>query len=220
MMQLKEGIQNRKSIRGYLDKPVSQETIQDVLKLATRAVSALNQQPWGITVVTGEPLDKIRKINMDDLEKRVPFDVPEPQYEGEYRNRRVAVAKQLFQAMDIKREDKERRNWWLARGFRFFDAPVMLLLTADIVIDPAVSHLDIGCLVQNICLAAMEFGLGTCVQTQTVMLQRGLREVLQLPENRRPVVGIAMGYPDPEFPANHVVSTREELDKITNWIGF
>ena len=86
MMQLKEGIQNRKSIRGYLDKPVSQETIQDVLKLATRAVSALNQQPWGITVVTGEPLDKIRKINMDDLEKRVPFDVPEPQYEGEYKS--------------------------------------------------------------------------------------------------------------------------------------
>lgn len=220
MMQLKEGIQNRESIRGYPDKPVSQETIQEVLKLATRAVSALNQQPWGITVVTGEPLDKIRKINMEDLERRVPFDVPEPQYEGEYRSRRVEVAKQLFQAMDIKREDKERRNWWLARGFRFFDAPVMLLLTADIVIDPAVSHLDIGCLAQNICLAAMEFGLGTCVQTQTVMLQRGLREVLQLPENQRPVVGIAMGYPDPEFPANHVVSTREELDKITNWIGF
>lgn len=219
-MQLKEGIQNRESIRGYPDKPVSQETIQEVLKLATRAVSALNQQPWGITVVTGEPLDKIRKINMEDLEKRVPFDVPEPQYEGEYRSRRVEVAKQLFQAMDIKREDKERRNWWLARGFRFFDAPVMLLLTTDIVIDPAVSHLDIGCLAQNICLAAMEFGLGTCVQTQTVMLQRGLREVLQLPGNRRPVVGIAMGYPDPEFPANHVVSTREELDKITDWIGF
>lgn len=219
-MQLKEGIMNRKSIRGYLPEPVSQETIRRVMELATRAVSAINMQPWEFFVVTGEPLDAIRQCNIEDLRSRISFDIPEPEGGGIYRTRRVDIAKQLFKVMDIKREDKERRNWWLERGFRFFDAPVLVLVAADEEIEPMVSQLDIGCFTQNLCLAALEYGLGTCVQTQAVMYQRGIRQVVNLPENKRLVVGIALGYPDPEFPANQVVSSREEIDNITGWIGF
>ena len=122
--------------------------------------------------------------------------------------------------MDIQREDKARRTWWLERGFRFFDAPVLVLILEDTTVDPLVSRLDIGCLTQNLCYAAMAYGLGTCVQSQEVMLQRGIREVLSLPEDRRPAVGIALGYPDPGFPANQVVSTREDVAQITQWVGF
>lgn len=219
-MELKEAILGRRSIRGYLQEPVSQETMHGVLELATRAVSALNMQPWELTVVTGAPLDAIRERNIEDLRAGVPFDVPEPEFGGAYRTRRVAIAKQLFKAMDIQREDKARRTWWLERGFRFFDAPVLVLILEDTTVDPLVSRLDIGCLTQNLCYAAMAYGLGTCVQSQEVMLQRGIREVLSLPEDRRPAVGIALGYPDPGFPANQVVSTREDVAQITQWVGF
>lgn len=219
-MQLKEGIQERKSIRGYLPQPVSREVLEQVLELAVRAVSALNMQPWEFVVVTGEPLDRIRQCNVEDLRARAPMDISEPEAGGVYRTRRVDIAKQLFKAMDIKREDKERRDWWLERGFCFFDAPVLILVTADEAVSPMISQLDIGCFTQNLCLAALEYGLGTCVQTQAVMYQRGIREVLKLPEGKRPVVGIALGYPDPEFPANSVVSSREEIGAITSWTGF
>ena len=219
-MELKDAIFARRSIRGYLPDPVSKEKVQDVLAAATRAVSALNMQPWSFMVVTGAPLDEIRKRNVEDLRAGVPFDVPEPEFGGAYRERRVAVAKQLFAAMDIKREDKARRAWWLERGFRFFDAPVLILVMEDTTVDPMVSRLDIGCVTQNICYAAMAEGLGTCVQSQAVMLQRGIREVLTIPEGRRPAVGIAMGYSDPDFPANEVVSTREAVEDITSWVGF
>ena len=105
-MELKEAILGRRSIRGYLQEPVSQETIHGVLELATRAVSALNMQPWELTVVTGAPLDAIRERNIEDLRAGVPFDVPEPEFGGAYRTRRVAIAKQLFKAMDIQRKIK------------------------------------------------------------------------------------------------------------------
>ncbi len=219
-MQLSEAIQNRKSIRGYLPDPVPQETLHQVLELATRAVSAQNMQPWEFVVVTGKPLDLVRESNVADLRAGSDFDVPELEFGGCYRTRQVNIAKQLFQAMDIQREDKERRTWWLERGFRFFDAPVLILLLADREMDPMVAQLDIGCVTQNLCLAALEHGLGTCVQSQAVMFQRGLREVLHLPQQKRPVVGVALGYPDPDFPANHVISTREDIAQLTDWIGF
>ena len=34
------------------------------------------------------------------------------------------------------------------------------------------------------------------------------------------VCGIAIGYPDWEFPANQVISTRVPVDEITTWCGF
>lgn len=218
-MELKMAIETRKSIRGYLAKPVGQETVEAVLNLATRAVSALNMQPWEFVVVTGEALERIKDANVKDLRGGVPFDVSEPEAGGVYRTRRIQVAKQLFAAMDIDREDKARRNWWLERGFRFFDAPVLLLICADPAMDEKVARLDIGCVTQNICLAAMEYGLGTCAQSQAVMFQRGLKENIPCLKDKIPVVGIAMGYPDDKFPANEVVSEREPCERIVRWMN-
>jgi len=90
----------------------------------------------------------------------------------------------------------------------------------DKELDPSSYRFDMGCLAQNICLAAMEYGLGTCVAIQPVEYERGLRRYAGIPEEKRMVVGIAIGYPDPDFPANGVVSPREELDNVVTWCGF
>ena len=82
------------------------------------------------------------------------------------------------------------------------------------------SKFDIGCFTQNVCLAAMEYGLETCVEIQAVMYQEGLRKYLDVPENKTFVMGIAIGYPDEDFPANKVRSDRAELDQIVSWYGF
>ena len=49
----------RRSIRGYLPKPVPKALIKEVLEIAMRAPTSLNTQPWNFYVVAGEVLDRI-----------------------------------------------------------------------------------------------------------------------------------------------------------------
>lgn len=219
-MEVRDAIMERKSIRGFKKREVPREIIEDILETSVRAVSANNTQPWEFAVVTGDVLKEISQKNVECFEKNLPFDYDGSKYEGIYRQRLIDIAVQLFSAMDIKREDKEKRLWWMQRGFRFFDAPVAIIMYMDKSLDEAACRLDMGCVVQNICLAAMDYELGTCVEDQAIMYQSGLREYLDIPEDKRFVVGIALGYPDLEFPANSVVSHRADIETIVKWYGF
>ncbi|MFZ1743543.1 MAG: nitroreductase family protein, partial [Pontixanthobacter sp.] len=66
-MNYDDVILGRRSIRGYLDKPVPRELIEEVLALASRSPSSMNTQPWHFHVITGEPLDRIRKGNTERI---------------------------------------------------------------------------------------------------------------------------------------------------------
>lgn len=219
-MELKEAINGRRSIRGYLDRPVSKETLENVLRLAQRAVSALNSQPWQFAVITGDVKDRIAADNIARFHENAEPDYVDPPLEGEYRRRRIGIAKQLFAAMDIAREDRPKRDWWSERGFRFFDAPAAILVYMDRELDETKCRFDLGAVTQLITIAAEEYGLGTCVENQAIMYQSGIRKYLDLPENARLAAGIAIGYPDPDFPANNVVSERVPLETVTRWYGF
>lgn len=219
-MELKEAILTRRSIRGFLDKPVPKAVISDILKTACRAVSANNIQPWQFAVVSGDVLKQIGAENAAAFCSGEPEDYEEEVFEGVYRQRQIGVAKQLFRAMDIVRGDKEKRHWWTQRGFRFFDAPAAIILYMDAKLNEGACRFDMGCVAQNICLAAMEHGIGTCVENQAIMYQKPLRAHLGILEDKRFVAGIALGYPDPQFAANHVVSERTDMEQLTCWYGF
>ena len=62
-MELKKAINERRSVRGYKNEPVSKEILEKVLRLATRAISAENTQPWEIAVISGDVLKKIGEMN-------------------------------------------------------------------------------------------------------------------------------------------------------------
>ena len=217
-MELREAILQRKSIRGFLDRPVARDTLEEVLKLAQRAVSSKNSQPWLVHVVTGAPLAQLTADNVARLRREEPIKTSEATPSGVYRQRQVTVGKQLFAAMDIQREDKEKRDAWTERGYRFFDAPAVILVCMEKSLGDGY-RFDLGCFVQNLCIAAMEYGLGTCVEYQAVYYENGLREYLPLPEEQIPVVGITIGYPDPDYPANGVVTEREALENFVRWYG-
>jgi nitroreductase len=220
-MELREAINGRRSIRGFTSQPVARETLREVLNLATRAVSSINCQPWEFVVATGAVLDALKERNMEMLRNGEPEDRKDAEVpDGPYKDRGRTIGKALLSAMNITREDKEGRVWWNERGYRFFDAPAVIFLLMDESLDETAYRFDMGCVAQNICLAALEQGLGTCVEDQAVTYQKGARELLNIPESKRFVIGIAIGYPDQEFPANNVVSTREDIDQITSWHGF
>lgn len=220
-MELKEAVMKRRSIRGYLDTPVSREVIREVLELAVHAVSGVNSQPWEFYVVAGDKLEELKAYNTAAFRRRDAEDRADPEVpDGIYRDRSRAIGKALLGAMGITREDKEKRAWWGERGFRFFDAPAVIFLLMDDSLEETAYRLDMGCVTQNITLAAMEKGLGTCVADQAVTYQKGAREILGIPENKRFVVGISIGYPDNGFAANQVVSEREPVEDITVWCGL
>lgn len=219
-MDVKTALQDRRSIRGFLDKSVEKDTIKDVLRLAVRAVSGTNSQPWEFAVLTGDILKKISADNIDCLHSGVPEDNPYPALSGAYRERGRAIGKKLFESMSIARDDKEKRTWWTERGYRYFDAPVGIVLYLDRSLDTNMFRFDLGCVAQNICTAAMEYGLGTCVAIQPIAYERGVRHYLNIPDHKKIVIGIALGYPDWDFPANQVISQREDVDSLTAWYGF
>ena len=130
-MEIREAILGRKSIRGFKDKAVPREIIEDILQTAIRAVSANNTQPWEFAVITGDVLKKIGEENVRAFVAGEAEDYEDTEFAGVYRQRLVGVAKQLFAAMDIAREDKEKRFWWMQRGFRFFDAPCAVIMYMD-----------------------------------------------------------------------------------------
>jgi nitroreductase len=214
----------RRSIRAFKQQTVPREVLEDVIGLATRAPSSMNTQPWHLHVVTGAPLDRIRAENTDRMLKGVP---PSKEsrgtgsYEGDHRNRQVEIAVQLFQAMGIARDDKEKRQDWILRGFRQFDAPVSIVVTYDRVLQEGdVAQFDCGALVNGLVNAAWSRGLGCVVNSQGIMHSPVVREHAGIPEDQVIMICVAMGYPDEAFPANAVVSRRRPVSEVANFIGF
>jgi len=221
-MDINQAIDARRSIRGFTKDPVSRKTVAEILTLATRAPTGKNVQPWEFAVLTGDVLDRIRRDNVaaflageaerPDLAISYPTDV--------FMQRAREIGKAVLQAMDIPRDDREKRQAWLERGFRYFDAPVAVLVMADRGIDIMLAHHDIGSFSQTFCLAALGHGLGTCIVRQGILYPDVIRRHLGVTEDKFIISAIALGYPDPEFPANQVCSPRVPLSEITTWYGF
>tara|TARA_B110000483_G_scaffold24664_1_gene29138 strand:+ start:3436 stop:4119 length:684 start_codon:yes stop_codon:yes gene_type:complete len=223
-MNFEQVVSSRQSVRGYKKDVVPRELIEDIINSARRAPSSMNTQPWHVHVVTGVALDEVRTRNMEEMlagaEPKRDIN-SHKEYEGVHRFRQVAIAKKLFAAMGIAREDKDKRQDWVMRGFRQFDAPVSLVLTYDRNLDPgAVVHFDLGALCYGIVLAAWDRGLGTVINGQGIMRSDIVREVANIPEDQIIMTCIAMGYPDDSFAANGVRADREEPADFVRYVGF
>ncbi|WP_229052396.1 nitroreductase [Aeromicrobium sp. Leaf350] len=219
-----EVVTGRRSIRGFTSDPVPRELIEEILTLAMRAPSSLNSQPWSFTVVTGEVLDRIRAGNTERTLAGVPdsreFRMGEP-YTGQHRERQVEIAKQLFGAMGIAREDAEMRQDWVLRGFRQFDAPVSIVITYDRVLyGNDIATFDCGAVTNALVNAAWSRGLGCVINSQGIMQSPVVREHAGIADDQVIQTCVALGWPDETFPANAVVSRRKSLAEAATFVGF
>jgi len=217
-------ILGRRSIRGFLDQPVPREIVEEVIALAMRAPSSFNNQCWNFTVVTGAPLDAIRRGNTegilsgkpDSREFRSFSKVPD-----QHRGRQIEVAKQLFGAMGIVRDDQDGRQDWVLRGFRQFDAPVSVVVTYDrVLLGSDIAPFDCGAVTNALVNAAWSRGLGCVINSQGIMQSPVVREQAAIAEDQVIMICVAMGWPDESFPANAVVSNRKPLEETARFVGF
>ena len=223
-MEFDDVILGRRSIRGYKPDPVPRQLIEEVLTLAMRAPSSMNTQPWNFHVITGEPLARIRQGNTE----RTLAGVPDSRefrkgtaFDGVHRDRQVEVAKQLFGAMGIERDDKAKRQDWVLRGFRQFDAPVCVIITYDKVLDGSDdTPFDCGAVTTALVNAAWSRGLGCVINSQGIMQSPVVREHAGIPDDQVIMKAVALGWPDDDFPANAVIPPRKSVDEAAVFVGF
>ncbi len=224
-MNIEEAIRERKSIRGFKSEPVPEDILKAILDLARHAPSATNCQPWKFIVLSGNALARAKRVNEQKLDEGVPIRpdfkaLPPDKLPSPYVDRQNDLARGLFGAIGIERHDRHRRKEWQFKGKRFFDAPAAIIICVDEGMYNEAHHIslvDIGIITQTIALAALEYGLGTCIQQDTIFYPDALREALGVPQSKKLIVAVAIGYPDWDFPANSFKSDREPVESIVHW---
>ncbi len=211
-MNVSEAVAYRRSVRGFLDKPVDVALVRDIIERAARAATGGNLQPWHIDLVHGDSMTRLKAAMRDKMAEGpstetpeydiYPKKVPEP-----YSGRRFEVGEMLYASIGIPREDKMARMMWFARNFQFFNAPIGLFMTFDRVMGPP-QWGDGGMMLQNIMLMLCEAGLDSCPQECWAIYPKTIGGFLGLPDNRILWTGMAIGYKDADDPANTLLPKR------------
>ncbi|HET8695550.1 MAG: nitroreductase [Burkholderiales bacterium] len=217
-------ITTRRSIRRFLSKAVSKETIEEILKVASRAPSGTNTQPWRVHVLTGASrqslVDKIMAIHNDPAQlsqHQEEYDYYPKEWVSPYIDRRRKVGWDMYGIMGIAKGDKERMHAQQGRNYQYFDAPVGLVFTIDRIMGRG-SWLDYGMFLQNIMVAARARGLDTCPQAAFNHFHDVIESHLGLnPEKEMVVVSMALGYADPDSIDNTLLTEREPVDAFTKF---
>ena len=217
-------ITTRHSVRAFLDTPVPIDTVRDILRVAARAPSGTNTQPWRVTVLTGKARAELsRRVGeaFDDPAQREAH-VQEYAYYptrwvSPYIERRRKIGWDLYGLLGIGKTDRQLMHRQHARNFKFFDAPVGLIFTIDRVLERG-SWLDYGMFLQNIMVAARARGLDTCPQAAWTPFHRLIAEFLQLPTDEMVVCGTSLGVADPQAIENTLATEREPVEQFVRFL--
>ena len=146
-------------------------------------------------------------------------DLPWPRgYPGIYGDRRRAVGWQLYEAVGVKKGDREAGTRQALENFRLFGAPHVALLHAPEALGPY-GALDCGGFVTAFCLAAQALGVATIPQAAVASYGSFVRDWFDIPEDRLLLCAISFGLPDVHHPANSFRAPRDDVDTFIEWRG-
>lgn len=223
-MKVSEAVESRQSVRGFLDTPVDPAVIRRVVERAARAPSGGNLQPWHIDVVAGAPLAELkaimaRRVMEAPAGEPTEYDIYPKVLPSPYRDYRFQVGEALYGALGIPREEKAKRLMWFARNFQFFGAPVALFCSVARTMGPP-QWSDLGMYLQTLMLLLREEGLDSCPQECWAIYPETIRAFLGLPAERMLFCGMAIGYRDPDEPANGFRTERAPLEAFATFRGI
>ena len=232
MMDIIEAIRTRRSIRGFKPDPVPKEVLGEILETCLWAPSSSNIQTWEFAVLGGKVLDELNDLVIEKVKvewdtekliyKNVTVDIPYYTNLSElYFRRAQDVRKRIdnhqFPAGTPHLEGK--RHGYLLYGGRYYGAPNVIIIYTERALGTR-AILDIGIITQTIALAALAYGLGTCLQSMPISWPEIVREHLGLPETKLIAQAVAIGYPDMEAKVNNFERTRDPLDAFVRWYGI
>jgi nitroreductase len=233
MMDVLEAIQARHAVRDFAATPVPKDIVMKILETATRSPSGGNGQPWEIFVASGETIETIRKAYQERAQAGsggppgVPG-APPPGVPGRpggpggpggpppayIQERMAAIRNERMQLLGLDPADPESFKVFRSWGARLFGAPVLVVIGMDQVLN---SNLDLGMLVQTICLAAQGFGVDSLIAAGLISQPDILRQELEIPDNLNIVIGIGLGYPKPDSIINTYRSPRRPIEEVVRY---
>jgi nitroreductase len=219
-MFISQAIRKRQSIRAYLDREVSRDTIHRILDTARYAPSGANSQPWQVAVATGTTKEQIAQTLISAFRRGEPedrdYDYYPENWQDPFKTRRIACGLQLYRTLGIERKDHQGRMRQWEANYRAFDAPMMLFF----FLDPSLaigSYMDNGMFIQSVMLAAMEEGVATCPQAALSSYATLVKDILGYPPETVLLCGMALGYEDKGALVNSYRTPREEVEHFTTF---
>ena len=204
----------RHSVRAFLPRPVPEALLERLLATARLAPSGANLQPGRFWAVQGAARERLVAALCQAWRDHVPeaedygyFPRPMPL---QLRKRQVAAAQALYGALGVARGDGEGRALQFERNFRFFDAPVALVVTIERDFG-AGGYMDLGMCLHGLMLAAQAQGLASCAIGALASYPQIVRAALGLPESEAVICGLALGWEDAQAPVNRTRTEREPL---------
>lgn len=231
--EISEFLASRRSTRDFLDTPISQEILDQILKDALTAPSWSNTRPFKIAIATGPSRDRISSEFLkrwDSLSKNLKsgirgkiklaisrYGLPTSNrliskpYSKDLSPRAKRLGADLYRAYGIKREDRDKRDKWWATNYNFYGAPTELFIYVHRSLGIFAAS-DAGLMMENLMLSAHAHGLGTCAQGAVAIWDDVVRKEFEIPKNYRLLCGIAIGYPSTSqanlFQANRIDSSE------------
>jgi nitroreductase len=220
-MEFKNVVRGRRSIRAYRPDDVPEGIIREILDEARWAPSWRNTQAWSVWVVSGGALERYRQEFKDAVERDDPagLDLPATaEWPQACSARTAALMKTRAASLEAAGESTDPAAA-MARMADLFGAPCLLVFGFDDCLAEAYASFDTGSFVQNVCLAAYDRGLGTCVIATVIRYPGILRDLLPGAEGKRFVVAVTLGHADPQSAANTFERSRAPVDELVTWVS-
>ena len=217
---LTELMTTRFSCRGFQDRQVPEDVIEQIVQTARHAPSWCNVQPWHLTVTRGAQTVQLRDALVEAaMTREGSSDLPRPEgYSGAHLERRRTCGWQLYEAVGVTKGDREGSFRQAQENFRMFGAPHTAILTSGRELG-AYGALDCGAFLMAFCLAAQALGVATIAQAAVANHAPVIREVLSVPQDRLILCAITFGYEDPDHPANNFRTERADVAEILDIRG-
>jgi nitroreductase len=224
MLTVTEALKRRISIREFRAQPLPKELVRDILDVARWAPSGGNLQPWKVIAVSGAEraavVELARRVHAaQGPDESIDRPVYPPNLWEPYRTRRYKLGEDMYALLKIPRSDRAARLARFERNYETFDAPVELFF----IIDERMGHgqwAHLGMFMQSIALAALERGVGSCMQEAWATLRRSLKTHFALDEHEMIYCGMALGYADETAAVNSLRSERASVEEFASFRGF
>lgn len=214
-----EAVTSRRSIRAFTDQEVPKETIETILRDASRAASGTNIQPWHVTVVQGQAKDDLVdavQAAFDSGESSGDDSYYPEEFHEPYLARRRKIGWDMYGLIGIERGEYEKMAAQARKNYEFFGAPVGLLFSLHESMRSG-GWLDLGLFMGNVMTLAREHGLHTCPQAAWREFDHVVHEHLGLPGDQRFIVGMALGFEDETATINALRTERAALDEFVDF---
>lgn len=220
-MNVYEAVQSRRAVRGFTDEPVPADVVERVLSAAAWAPSGSNLQPWHSYVVTGAPLEQLKKVAVERVAAGEPWDEREfqmypPQLVAPYRERRSRFGKERYTALGIAREDWEARQRAAIGNWDCFGAPAALFCFIDRAMGRP-QWADLGMYLQTVMLLLRAEGLHSCPQMAWSQVHTSVEDALAPPAELMLFCGMSIGYEDPAV--DYIRTMRAPLAETVTFVG-